>query len=542
MKLLLYVVLLLVVIGNAQTIEWVATYNGPGDSSDSPHAMVIDDNANIYVIGSSMDTSGLYDFVTVKYSSAGVEQWLERYNGATGLYDTPDAIAVDGSGNVYVTGGTQVSPLPTVRYDYLTVKYDSTGTLRWAETFNGPSDRTDYAVDVAVGPQGNVYVTGFSHRQSTGSDYLTIAYDSLGATLWTRRYFGPDSANSLDDYAEAIAVDDDGNVYVTGYIRYGTSHDSYGTVKYDMAGNTVWTAEHVDPAGTTRARFIAVDHNGNVYVTGESYAAGTNADYLTFKYNVNGDSVWARRYNGPGSDQDQPNGMVIDSAGNVYVTGQSAGSGTYDDCTTIKYASDGTEEWVATYTSPGSWREMGTDVAVDNSGNVFVSAATREDNNWDYATIKYDSMGVEQWVALYSGPDSLTDIPRSIVFDSEGAVYVTGSSDYFSTNYDFATIKYSQLAIHEDSHDSALNTHNLQIFPTLSNQQIHILYSVRIPSEVALRLYDLTGRVIETIQEGTVEAGSHEMILNCTDLASGIYFICATSGNTSSAKKIIVYK
>ncbi len=542
MKYVVYVLLLLAAIGNAQTIEWVVTYNGPADSSDSPSAMAIDDFANIYVTGQSMDTSNLYDFVTIKYSSSGVEQWLERYNGATDLYDTPDAIAVDGSGNVYVTGGTQVSPLPMPSYDYLTVKYDSTGTLRWAETFNGPSDRNDYAVDVAVGPQQNVYVAGYSHRQSTGSDYLTIAYDSLGATLWTRRYFGPDSASSLDDYAQAIAVDDDGNIYVTGWIRYGTNHDGFGTVKYDMAGNTVWTAEHVDPAGTTRALFIAVDHNGNVYVTGESYAAGTNADYLTIKYNAAGDSLWARTYNGPGSDQDKPNGMVIDSASNVYVTGQSAGSGTYDDCTTIKYASDGTQEWVATYTSPGSWREMGTDVAVDSWGNVFVSAASNEDNNWDYVTIKYDSTGAEQWVAFYSGPDSLTDIPRSIVFDSEGAVYVTGSSDYFGTYYDFATIKYSQLGIYEDSRDLTLMTSNLKVFPTLSHRQIHILYSVRIPSEVALRLYDLTGRLIETIHEGTVSAGTHEMTLNCTDLAPGIYFICLTSEQTSSVKKIIVYK
>ncbi len=542
MKYSAYVLLLLVVIGNAQNVEWVATYNGPGDTTDAPHAMVIDDIDNIYVAGESIDTSNLRDFVTIKYSSAGVEQWVEKYNGATDLHDTPEAMTLDGSGNVYVTGGTQVMPLPTVRYDYLTVKYDSTGMLRWVRTFDGPSNHNDYATDIADGPQGNVYVTGWSYRQSTYSDYLTIAYDSLGNILWTDRYFGPDSVNSLNDYAQAIAVDDVGNVYITGWIRYGSTTDDFATVKYNSAGDIVWTAQYGDPDASDYAYFIAVDHNGNVYVTGESFATGTDADYVTIKYNTDGDTVWTRRYNGPGSHTDHPNGMVIDGAGNIYVTGQSAGSGTSDDCTTIKYASDGTQKWVATYTSPGSFREMGIDLAVDTSGNVFVAAASNENVNWDYVTIKYDSMGVEQWVDEYSGSDSLYDIPKSIALDSEGGVYVTGSSDYFSTKYDFATIKYSDVGTEEDSGNQYVGSHVLDICPTPSRKHIRIRFSLPHPSPLSLNLYDLTGRMTKVIHKGTMETGIHEFNLRCDDLSPGIYFICLTTEEASTVEKLIVVK
>ncbi len=124
-----------------------------------------------------------------------------------------------------------------------------------------------------------------------------------------------------------MAVDGSGNVYVTG-----SSEGDYATIKYSPDGDTLWVRRY---SGSASA--LAVDDSGNVYVTGWSYGSGTFDDYATIKYAPNGDSLWVRRYNGPGNDYDLPFALALDGDGNVYVTGESYGSGTNYDYATIKY-------------------------------------------------------------------------------------------------------------------------------------------------------------------------------------------------------------
>ena len=97
---------------------------------------------------------------------------------------------------------------------------------------------------------------------------------------------------------------------------------------------------------TDVANSIAVDNWGNVYVTGYSYSGASGNDYVTVKYNSNGDSLWVRRYNGPGNNNDQAVSVGVDAPGNVYVTGFSIGIGTFEDYATIKYNSNGDPIWV----------------------------------------------------------------------------------------------------------------------------------------------------------------------------------------------------
>ena len=135
---------------------------------------------------------------------------------------------MDGSGNVYVTGVSYNG----ANDDYLTVAYDSAGTELWAKVKNGAANSYDYAYALAVDGSGNVYVTGISYNGSD-YDYLTVAYDSAGTELWAKVKNG--AANS-DNRAYALAVDGSGNVYVTGYSYNGANYD-YLTVAYDSAGN-----------------------------------------------------------------------------------------------------------------------------------------------------------------------------------------------------------------------------------------------------------------------------------------------------------------
>ena len=257
------------------------------------------------------------------------EAWVARYNGPGNLDDGGHAIAGDSSGNVYVTGGSHGSGTDL---DYATIKYTSAGQQQWVARYNGLASGWDRAAAIARDSSGNVYVTGQSLGLGTNFDYATVKYDSTGQELWVARYNGP--GNGEDD-AVAIASDSSGNVYVTGVsLGSGTGLFDYATIKYDSAGQEQWVARYSLPASDL-AVAIAVDGSGNVYVTGRSTGLGTFPDYATVKYDSAGQEQWVARYNGPGNGGDFANGIAVDASGNVYVTGGSEDSGGYLDYATI---------------------------------------------------------------------------------------------------------------------------------------------------------------------------------------------------------------
>jgi len=183
-------------------------------------------------------------------------------------------------------------------------------------------------------------------------------------------------------------------------------------------------------------------------VAGTSAGSGTMSDYATVKYNSSGVEQWVARYNGPGNNDDQVHAMTTDCAGNIYVTGWSVGSGTNRDYATIKYNSAGVEQWVARYDDPASSLDEANAVVVDRVGNVYVtgySPGVGTDN--DYTTIKYSSSGVQEWVSLYNGSTSSGDVATHIALDTVGNAYVTGRSNGLGTGDDFATVKYNSAGI-----------------------------------------------------------------------------------------------
>jgi len=415
---------------------WVAGYNGPGNGDDQVNAIKVDGQGNVYVTGQSFG-AGAVDYATIKYNAVGQQQWVARYNGPINGQDMATAIAVDESGNVYVTGR---SPGAGTAEDYATIKYNSAGQQQWVARYNGPGNFTDVAYAIAVDGLGNVYVTGTSDSSGQGGnyDYLTIKYNSAGQEQWVVRYNGP--GNEGDD-AYVIAIDSSGNVYVTGVsVGSGTDAD-YATIKYNSSGQQQWVARYNGPAnGSDYGEAIVVDDSANVYVTGWSRGTGTNFDYATIKYDSNGQQQWASRYHGPGTGLDQANAIVTDGSGNVYVTGESNGSGTFGDYATIKYNSAGQEQWVARYNGPANSADEAHAIALDSSGNVYVTGQSyAAGGDTDFATLKYDSTGQEQWVIRYNGSGNPYDFAFALAVDQSANVYVTGES-----NADYATIKYVQ--------------------------------------------------------------------------------------------------
>lgn len=264
---------------------------------------------------------------------------------------------------------------------------------------------------------------------------------------WVARYEGPEDVR---DEAYDVTLDGAGNVYVTGASGYdGVIGDfNYLTVKYDADGNQQWVSRYDGPSEYWDiARRIAVDAAGNVYVTGISRGIDSGDDYATIKYDSSGTELWVARYDGPAGGTDEANDLVLDCEGNVYVTGESEGIGTEFDYATIKYDTHGNELWVARYDGPISMYDTAEAIALSPDGSVCVTGKSMHlDSEYDYVTIMYTADGSVLWTGRYGQPGYVLDAASDVVVDASGDVLVTGRSrtgDSYLTN-DFATVRYDR--------------------------------------------------------------------------------------------------
>jgi hypothetical protein len=420
----------------SQQVAWTRQYvSGYSPAFDIPYAIAVDPAGNVHVTGGSYGPDQLPDVATIKYGTGGATKWVRRHNGLGNSWDQGLALALDDAGNVYVTGRTYSA---STYFDYVTIKYDAAGVEQWVARYDGPSGNDDSAVSIAVDAAGNVYVAGTSWQSGTSYDYATIKYDGSGQQQWVARFNGPGNTN---DQAVALALDAAGNVYVTGSSGEGSPNLSdYVTVKYDPSGAEMWVARYSDWYDYVAA--ITVDAASNVYVTGRSYHPGTYYDYATVKYDANGAQKWAARYHGTGGSDDEARAVKVDAAGNVYVTGESVGPGTGGDYATIKYSASGAVQWVRRYDGPGSATDAAVALALDDSGHVYVTGESEgaAGTVTDIATIKYTPAGDVRWLSRHNGAGNTFDHGMAIAVDSLRGVYVTGRSNQLGGSR-FTTMK-----------------------------------------------------------------------------------------------------
>jgi uncharacterized delta-60 repeat protein len=481
--------------------EWVARYNGPGSLSDQAKAITVDDSGYIYVTGMSVGSGTGGDYATIKYDKDGNEIWVARYDG--GFYDDACAIAMDENGDIYVTGTSCGSSYNN--YDWATIKYNSSGVEEWVARYNGPKDSLDEAKAIAVDHWGNVYVTGYCDRyyNTSSGDYLTIKYNNSGVKQWEARY---DGTAHEGDRAEALCIDSVGNIYITGTSREINTYADITTIKYDTNGNIEWI-EKYEGTYDDYGKAIAVDNLGNIYVIGGTFNPGTRDDYITIKYNNSGVEQWVRYFGILDAATDEAHAIAVDNLGNVYITGEGANDYGYDYAT-VKYDSLGIEHWVAWYDGGMYERDVAVAVAVDESSNVYVTGYSYGSNsNNDYATIKYNSSGMEQWIARYNGSANSGDCATAIALDESSNVYVTGYSADSGTNYDYATLKYLPAGpgVKESSLVYEIRGLTFEIYPNPFTNAINI--RCQIPSrnqkeDFSLKLYDVNGQIVKDFSSG----------------------------------------
>ena len=445
-------------------------------------------------------------------------EWAERAGGSSFEYGR--GIAVDSSGNAYVTGyfegssanfgSTTLSNSDPTHSDVFVAKLDSSGNWLWAKR-TGSSADSDHGHGIAVDSSGNVYLTGDFQESSTigtaggsttlsssgGYDVFVVKLDSNGNWLWAKRAGG-----SGDDQGYGIAVDLSGNAYVTGTFT-GSPADFGNTTlssvnsmsgpggspdvfvaKLDSSGNWLWAERAGGPSADTGFG-IAVDSSDNTYVTGIFTASlhtnpadfgnttllssSGSSDVFVAKLDSSGDWLWAKRAGGS-TDSNVGIGIAVDSSFNAYVTGYFTGSSADFGNTTLN-SSGSSDVFVAKLDSSGDWLwakraggaavDDGSGIAVDSSGNAYLTGgffgssadfgnttlSKSNSSRSDVFVAKLDSSGDWLWAKRAGG--SVNDLGYGIAVDSSGNAYVIGYFQGLLADFGSTTLN-SSWDVHQD--------------------------------------------------------------------------------------------
>ncbi|MFH1726095.1 MAG: SBBP repeat-containing protein [Elusimicrobiota bacterium] len=345
-------------------LAWEGRYDGPLHGYDVCYGGAIDAAGNIYAVGwTQNDPAESNDILTVSYDTDGNRRWAAVHAGAAHRADDAIPATVDAAGNVIVAGridaggGQQLAVL----------KYSSSGTLLWdalCETCP-TSARARY---VTTDDANNIYAVG---EQNGTSQIAIVSFDPDGNQRWAA------SADDPYDSCRGLAVVN-GNVYVAAV--GGTLQDrQLRTMKFDAAtGSPIWTARY-DESDTDHVNALAVDAAGNAYITGTTTPPGAptpyTGDMLVVKYDADGAQSWATTFGIPGK-REQSNNIAVDGDGNVYITGtaEAATGNAGGEITTLKFDSDGALLWSAVHPGPvPNQTDQGKYLFLDPSGAVYVA-------------------------------------------------------------------------------------------------------------------------------------------------------------------------
>ena len=347
---------------------------------DSGNAVAVDARGNFYVVG---DTQGVLDGENFgeadgflrKYDASGRVQWT-RQVGSTGS-DGISAVAVDGEGNVYIAGwlgGPYICGPVYGGWDAFFSKYDQDGSLQWSQVISSLS--ADFAQAIAIAPDGNVYVAGYTSGELVPggklglNDAFLFKADKYGTEIWVRQ-FGKDYANA----ASSLALDADAHVYVggwslpDGFVRKftpdgleewtevlpeamvwgvaldGSSFYASGSIQTDGDENTysdedvfirkyaadrsiTWTQQFGAPSFPQYNRGVALAPNGDIVLANWSYPDPANQvglESFVLRYDSAGALLDVHRSQTP--ENDTATGITVDNAGNIYLVGNAQSSG-----------------------------------------------------------------------------------------------------------------------------------------------------------------------------------------------------------------------
>jgi len=420
-------------VANANTAACKAncTNNICGDGYLFAGSETCDSGLKNGIFGYCMSGCGGWDPVTKQWGTSSAEYGY--------------AIAANAAGAVFVTGYTYGSLDGNTTLgseDVIFTKWNADGTKAWTKQWGSTS--SDFGHGIALDASGNVYVTGRTigsmdgNTNAGGYDIFLTKWNADGTKAWTKQW---GSVNY--DYGYAVALDGSGNIFVTGYSEgaldgnVDAGGDDVVLTKWNADGTKAWTKQW-GTASNEYGHALAVNASG-IYVAGRTQGAldgNTNAggyDIFLTKWANDGSKAWTKQWGA--SSTDYGYGVALDTTGAIFVTGYAYGSldgntsyGGYDVFVT-KWASDGTKAWTKQWGSSSD--DYGRAIVVDSLGSIFVAGQTggSMDGNTtagstDIFLTRWDDDGTKAWTKQWG--TSSSDYGYGVALDNDGLLFVTG--------------------------------------------------------------------------------------------------------------------
>lgn len=554
-------------------IIWLQTYGSEDTLSNTPNTLCIDSEGNPYITFMKHNAGLSYWSIAVqKYSATeGTLLWTSELADAQfNAFEwqvKPKYMTIDDN-NLYIAGTKFESG--TSGSEMLGMKLNFDGDILWAVTHKG-SGMNANAKSIAVDEMGNVYVVGDAWNISI--DYFLVKLNPDGDLIWD--VFLDGDVYQSTDIAECVLVDDNGNVYMTGYNQISSNLTDIVTAKYDQNGEFQWKQSYGNPEyRNNNGYYLGMDENGDLYVGGysayEDPYPGTGKDYILLKYDPAGNLLWDARFDHFNYINDHPFDFDMGPDGNVYICGISVKS-CYPNIfiTVIKYNQQGELVWNCCV--PNLY---GTPWGIDVIGNdEFVVAAGSIDSNMvsQATTIKY-----------ISGPPSVyeTDI-LNVFFESQIEPPIIDYENHTVTAFvhDTSDLQYlvphiaisDYACMYPDDEDTTSfivpvwynvtsfdnveqwwivqleggyvgnqenNEVDFLIYPNPVENKFIVLNSGFCVETCNIKLFDLYGKCVAPLFQGKLT--SDRLEFNVRHLPDGVYLLRILIGEKSITKRIIL--
>ena len=550
---LLSICLFTFLIAPAQVnLEWASTYRYTSQEFDYGREIKIDKESNVYVGGHSLINAGQEGITTIlKYDAFGNLIW--EFHSAP--WDYMEDMVIDNNGNIFFTGARWNSS--SAEWDFLTTKVNANGSAAWSVLYdgNGIGSGWDYAWGISIDRSGNLYSTGHSQGTFNGYDWVTVKYDSSGVEQWVARYENPDNTGLQSNYDNdvfEVDADENGNVFVSGYTFNGNTHE-LTLLKYDNTGNLIW-ARDIDtrakwPTTNINKNYMKLDRWNNIYLLSQIQSNSNSTDMMLAKYDPNGNLNWTSTWDSPSHDSDYTSGgfyvdeaLAIDLNGNAIVSGVTSDRTVQfrEDMITLKYDTAGNLLWSNVFNGIGNDEDRPYGLALDISGNAYLTGSsyfTSAIGDVDYITFKINgTTGIRDWSITYDGTANFSDEAHAICVDSLNNVYITGwnaiNRDPFDLHGEMATIKYSQSAT--DIMEN--NSQNVLTYPNPCNEFLNIQLTEMNPVDAKIKVIDPLGKIISL----PVTVRNASLLIDTQILADGIYHLKIESEKMSFKGKFSV--
>lgn len=364
----------------------------------------------------------------VQYNFAQLpQQWLRSHNVRANSSDRVQNIYPTNNGDVIISGS---SAGKRNSQDAFAMRYGSNGDTLWFYRYDGTAMSDDYAYAMAVDGNENVYLTGKSRAATTGWDELiTIKLNSTGVQQWVYRY---SPTGGGDSRGNSIAVDPNGAVYVAGWFDGPSSSQDWLVIKFSPAGAVQWTdIKNSALSGTDECNKIIIDALGNPVACGYIYNSVANGYVNAYvkKYNAAGGMIWEDYYTNPAINYtDNAIDLKENSVGDIILVGETTNSSGFNrDPLVISYSPLGIRNYTLIVPDSGSNDVSVMDMDIDANDNIYFTS-------YDYNNIlvsKVSGTGVFQWKKFWRGPVPFSyDVSFSIGLDNNGNAYTTGRGIY----------------------------------------------------------------------------------------------------------------